>query len=270
MRITERFPWLYPVRVQQKRISRHIANILTRQRFSRKTEDSSLFPYTCKKHQSVLRRKLGDSDPLLQEKKITNLKIASSQIDGVVIKPGETFSFWKLVGKPTRKKGYIEGMLLSQGEVITGIGGGICQLANLLYWMALHTPMEVVERHHHSFDPFPDDGRVLPFGSGAGVFYNYVDLRFYNSTEQSFLIHVWLTDKHLKGAIYTDQDWPYSYHIFEENHRFYKEKDKVIRTNDIWRKVIDKRTGQCIKKEFLIHNCAEVKYQVPEAYLSRS
>ena len=50
------------------------------------------------------------------------------------------------------------------GEVKTSIGGGICQLANLLYWMALHTPLEVIERHHHSFDPFPDSGRTLPFG----------------------------------------------------------------------------------------------------------
>lgn len=135
-------------------------------------------PFTCKKHQSLLRRKLGNSNPQLQENKITNLKIATSKIDGVIIKPGETFSFWKLVGRTTKSKGYIEGMQLKMREVKTGIGGGICQLANLLYWMALHTPLTVVERHHHSFDPFPDSGRTLPFGSGASVFYNYVDLRF--------------------------------------------------------------------------------------------
>jgi vancomycin resistance protein VanW len=42
--------------------------------------------------------------------------------------------------------------------------------------MAIHSPLVVVERSNHSFDPFPDDGRGLPFGSGAEIFYNYIDL----------------------------------------------------------------------------------------------
>ena len=50
------------------------------------------------------------------------------------------------------------------------MGGGLCQLANLLYWMALHTPLAVVERHHHSFDPFPDENRTLPSGRAAVSF----------------------------------------------------------------------------------------------------
>ena len=91
-------------------------------------------------------------------------------------------------------------------------GGGICQLANLLYWMTLHTPLVVTERHHHSFDPFPDSGRTLPFGSGASVYYNYVDLRMYNPTSHSFQIKVWLTDKHLKGAIFSNEEMP-PYHL---------------------------------------------------------
>lgn len=170
MRLTEIHPILYNLRISQKRFFRSILNMKERSRFSKNISRDS-YPFTCKKHQSLLRRKLGNSDPQLQENKITNLKLAASKLDGILINPGETFSFWELVGKASRKKGYIEGMLLSMGEVKTGIGGGICQLANLLYWMALHTPLEVVERHHHSFDPFPDEGRVLPFGSGASVFY---------------------------------------------------------------------------------------------------
>ncbi|MBW9234658.1 VanW family protein, partial [Leptospira santarosai] len=132
---------------------------------------------------------------------------------------------------------------LSMGEVKTGVGGGICQLANLLYWMVLHTPLEVVERHHHSFDPFPDEGRVLPFGSGASVFYNYIDLRFMNPTNQPFQIKVWITNKHLKGTITTNKEWGLSYHIKEKNHRFIKQNGKNYRENEIWRMIVDKRTG---------------------------
>jgi vancomycin resistance protein VanW len=207
---------------------------------------------------------LGTLDPALQEGKIINLQIAHQTIDGILIKPHETFSFWKLLGQTTSEKGYVEGLQLSRGEVKTGIGGGLCQLANLLYWLALHTPLEVVERHHHSFDPFPDDRRVLPFGSGASVFYNYVDLRFYNPTEITFQIRVWLTEDHLKGAIYTNQEWIYTYHIVEKNHRFLQQNGKNYRENEIWRKIFNRNNGDFLKEEMVIKNFSEVKYAFTE------
>uniref|UniRef100_A0ABW6K6R9 VanW family protein n=1 Tax=Cytobacillus spartinae TaxID=3299023 RepID=A0ABW6K6R9_9BACI len=267
MRISEIHPFFYHLRINQKRLFRFLRNRMLNTRYSKKIEKSP-YPFTCKKHQSLLRRKLGNSDPQLQENKITNLDLAASKIDGIIIKPGEVFSFWNLVGKTTKRKGYIEGMQLSMGEVKTGVGGGICQLANLLYWMALHTPLEVVERHHHSFDPFPDEGRVLPFGSGASVFYNYIDLQFKNSTDQPFQIKVWLTGKHLKGAIFTNKEWAYSYHIDERNHRFIKNDGKTFRENEIWRKVVDKKTGNYIGETLLIKNFSEVKYEVSDKDIS--
>lgn len=263
MRLSEIHPIFYSLRINQKRLFRSIRNMTEKMRFSKDVSLDS-FTFTCKKHQSLLKRKLGDSDPQLQENKITNLKLAASKIDGIIIHPGETFSFWKLVGKTTKKKGYIEGMLLSRGEVKKGVGDGICQLANLLYWMVLHTPLEVTERHHHSFDPFPDEGRVLPFGSGASVFYNYVDLRFKNPTNQPFQIRIWITNKHLKGAIYTDKEWKLSYHIQEKNHNFIKQGGKTYRKNEIWRIAVDKKTGNYLDEALIIKNFSEVKYGVSE------
>jgi len=256
-------PFFYHARIAQLRFSRTLRDWFSDTLFSRKRQAAQL-PYICKKHQSLLRRRLGSTDPQLQENKIVNLKLATAQLDGIVIHPGETFSFWKLVGKTTAKKGYIEGLLLSQGEVVTGVGGGICQLANLLFWMALHTPLQVVERHHHQFDPFPDNQRVLPFGSGASVFYNYVDLRFTNPTDRAFQIRVWVTDKHLKGGIFTDQEWHLSYHIEERNHSFLHMDGKNYRRNEIWRIAIDKRTGNKRSEECMIRNFSEVKYSMQD------
>lgn len=130
--------------------------------------------------------------------------------------------------------------------------------------MTLHTALVVTERHHHSFDPFPDSGRTLPFGSGASVFYNYIDLQFYNPTTKCFQIKVWVTDKHLKGGIFCNEKIPYSYHIEERNHQFLKQNEKKYRQNEIWRKTIDKKTGQIIKEELLIKNFSEVKYPIPD------
>ena len=260
-RFSEIHPIVYQTRVWQKRVFRQIADLPRMGRFASDLESEDL-PFTCKKHQSLLRRRLGNSDPQLQENKVENLKIACPTIDGILIKPGQTFSFWRQLGEATAEKGYCEGMQLSRGEVVRGVGGGLCQLANLLYWMALHTPLEIVERHHHSFDPFPDEHRVLPFGSVAGVFFNYIDLRFFNPTDLTFQIRSWLTGEHLKGAIYSDREIPYSYHVFEKNHRFLSENGSNFRENEVWREIIDRRTGNQVAEEMLVKNHAEVKYEL--------
>lgn len=266
MNLSRIHPLFYHARIEQFRLQRTLQNLLISRKFARERAETSL-PYTVKKHQSLLRRKLGDTDPQLQENKIVNLRIAIKQIDGILIKPGEILSFWQLVGRTTRRKGYVEGMLLSRGEVRTGIGGGICQLANLLYWMALHSPLQVIERHHHSFDPFPDHNRTLPFGSGASVFYNYVDLRFLNPTDLTFQFRVWMTDRHLKGGIYSDRLTDYTYHVKETDHRFLEIDGKTCRENKLWRTVIDRRTGRQVGLEFIMHNFAEVKYRLDPAVL---
>ena len=260
-RLSEIHPIFYKTRILQKRLSRKLVDLPKLGRFASEISTENL-PFTCKKHQSLLRRRLGNADPQLQENKVENLKLACPTINGILIKPGQTFSFWRSIGEATAEKGYFEGMQLTRGEVVRGIGGGLCQLANLLYWMALHTPLEIAERHHHSFDPFPDENRVLPFGSGAGVFYNYIDLRFFNPTEITFQIKLWLTEEHLKGAIYSDTETQYSYHVIEKDHRFLTENGKNFRGNEIWREVIDRRTGNRVAEELIVKNFAEVKYEL--------
>ena len=260
-RLSEIHPIVYKTRVGQKRLFRRLDDLSRVKRFAAEQIATDL-PFNCKKHQSLLRRRLGDSDPILQENKVANLKIACPTIDGILIKPSQTFSFWRQVGEATEDKGYCEGMQLSKGEVVRGVGGGLCQLANLLYWMALHTPLEIAERHHHSFDPFPDENRVLPFGSGAGVFYNYIDLRFYNPTDITFQIKLWLTEQYLKGAILSDPETRCSYHVFEKDHRFLQENGKTYRENEIWRDVIDRRTGNKLTEELIVKNYSEVKYDI--------
>lgn len=99
--------------------------------------------YVIFSHKTPLLRKLRDVDMQYQYNKITNLKLAVGKIDSIIIKPGETFSYWKLIGKTTARKGYVPGMVLHYGNYTKGIGGGLCQLSNLIYWMTLHTPLTI-------------------------------------------------------------------------------------------------------------------------------
>ncbi len=123
-------------------------------------------------HKTPLYRRLRNVDMWLQENKVTNLKLASEKLNGLTLKSGETFSFWRMVGNPTKGKGFLEGMVLTNGSFTAGVGGGLCQLSNLIYWMALHTPLTITERWRHTHDVFPDANRTQPFGSGATVVYN--------------------------------------------------------------------------------------------------
>ena len=83
-------------------------------------------------HSTPLLRQLRGEEMALQRNKVTNLRLALSRLDGLTLAPGETLSFWRAVGKPTRRKGYVEGMLLRNGRVAAGIGGGLCQMTTLM------------------------------------------------------------------------------------------------------------------------------------------
>lgn len=264
--ISQIHPAFYFFSVWYRRTQRYFVWIFGPQKFSKYRTKGKL-PYRVKKHQSVLIRKLGDSNLQLQYNKVTNLRLAINKIDGIIINPGETFSFCKLVGLPTRKKGYLPGMELSMGEAKEGIGGGLCQIANLLHWLVIHSPLTVIERNHHSFDPFPDDGRVLPFGSGATVFYNYRDFQFENNTKYTFQIKLWMSEKCLEGELRVSEELEYAYHVYEKNHRFLKAEGEFYRENEIWRNKIDKyKSGEVLETELIVKNYAKVKY-VPESYI---
>ncbi len=263
--LSQRHPIFYFISVWEKRIRRQILWRIDSKKYT-KAQSKEKLPFRVKKHQSKLLKKLGDTDMVLQYNKIDNLKIVVEKVNGTIIKPGETFSFCKTVGLPTKKKGFKLGMELSFGEAKAGIGGGICQSSNLMHWLALHSPLTINERHHHSFDPFPDDGRVLPYASGATVFYNYLDFQLTNNTQWTFQINLWLTDKLLEGEIRVCEELDFAYHVKERNHRFIKRGDEFFRTNEIWRNKIAKfKSGKLIETEMVFKNFGRVKY-VPEQY----
>lgn len=260
-RITERFPLLYPAAVEAHRLKRRLQWV--RSGIDWATERSDQLPVRVKQHKSLLLRTLGASEMWMQHNKVTNLKIAAAAVDGLIIKPGEEFSFCRTVGKATRRKGYLDGMLLDNGEAKAGLGGGICQLANLLHWMVLHSPMVVTERSEHSYDPFPDNGRVLPWGVGCAVYYNYVDLRFRNDTDATLQLRTTVGERYLEGEIRSDRALPQSYKVYATDERFEPHHGQWFRRNRIHRDLIDRRTGNRVGTELVKINCALVRYLPP-------
>ncbi|MCL1797642.1 MAG: VanW family protein [Eggerthellaceae bacterium] len=221
---------------------------------------TEILPFECFCHKTPLLRKLKDVDMYLQYNKIENLKIAVPKINNMTIKPGETFSYWKAIGKSTKRKGYLKGLVLQNGTFTAGIGGGLCQLSNLIYWLTIHTPLTVTERHRHGYDVFPDSNRTQPFGSGATCFYNYGDLMIANNTEQTFQLVVEITETDLKGAWLTDKPPQYTYEVYEREHFMQAEFwGGYTRHNLLYRKKYDLE-GTVIDDEYIVENHAIMTY----------
>lgn len=217
-------------------------------------------PFLTFQHQTPLLRKLKDVDMQYQYNKITNLRLAAARIDGLVIHPGETFSYWRLIGKPTKGKGYLPGMILVYGTVQSGTGGGLCQLSNLLYWMALHSPLTVTERHRHGYDVFPDSKRTQPFGCGATCYYPHGDLMLRNDTDRYFQICVKVGEECLEGRLLSSQPEELRYVIVERDAEMRGEYwGGYSRHNKLYRRVFDS-DGELLYEELVAVNDALMMY----------
>jgi vancomycin resistance protein VanW len=213
-------------------------------------------------HRTPLLRALKNVDMRLQHNKVSSLAVAASCIDGVVLRPGEVFSFWRLVGRPRASRGFKPGLVLSNGSIGEGMGGGLCQMTNLIYWMTLHTPLTVSERWRHGFDVFPDDNRSQPFASGATCAYNYVDLQVSNSTPDTFQLRLWLDDSHLNGAWRASAEPLHRYEVFERDHAIRPEWwGGYSRHNSLWRRLTAVADGSERGEEFITENHAIMMYE---------
>ncbi|MBR4389124.1 MAG: VanW family protein, partial [Prevotella sp.] len=171
-------------------------------------------------------------------------------------------SFWRLVGKTSKRHGFSEGRVIINGKLVSGVGGGLCNLANTLNLLILHSPMTITEIHHHSDALAPDPGGVrIPYAAGTSVNYNFVDYRFRNDTPQPVQLCTWCDGDDLHAELRTTEVFPYTYRLVEEGHHFHQEENgKFYRISKIYRETIDRTTGEVVKKELEWNNHSEVMF----------
>ena len=133
-------------------------------------------------------------------------------------------------------------------------------MANMIHWLVLNSPLEVTELHHHSDALFPDERRRVPFGTGTSIWYNNVDYRFKNTTDQDVQILVWVENGEVCGELRSMRAFSCRYKLIEENHHFQKEGDKYFRVSQVYRIVIDRLTNEELYKELILDNHSEVLY----------
>lgn len=262
-RITELFPWLLPLRKKQRLLCFYTGMSLDRNHYSSQQLET-LLPYQLFETSCPMYNSETGFDMVYQENKVFNLKLAAKTLDRIIIRPGETFSFWKLVRYADKHTPYKDGLVVSNGKLQTLPGGGLCQMSNLLFWLFLHTPLTIVERHGHRMKDFPEPPSDAPIGVDATVSEGWLDLKVKNETDHTFQIVISFDEKNIKGCVLTDIEPTFDFHITNGKPLYYRKNGRIFEEVDIIQSLVTLSGKECVSSKLLYRNCCEIGYQLPE------
>ena len=168
----------------------------------------------------------------------TNLRLAANKVNGTVLMPGETFSYNTVVGERTIAAGYKEAPIYVSGQVVDGLGGGICQISSTIYNAVVYANLDIVERSNHQFVP-----SYVTASRDATVVYGSLDFKFKNNRNYPIKILVTVSNGVADCKIYglkQDNDYDVQISSYETGRTataIYSEAYKILKKNG---QVVDK------------------------------
>lgn len=133
--------------------------------------------------------------------KLANIGLGAARLDGAVVAPGETLSFWTLVGRPVAASGFAVGRSIRGSAVAGETGGGLCQVSGILYEAGLRAGLVVAERHPHSRDLYMEEERFTPLGLDATVVWPNKDVRLFNPHAVPVQVGLVVRDRVLAASV---------------------------------------------------------------------
>ena len=233
--------------------------------YSRTTAED-LFPFAGFSTKSLLINQNSGYDIQYQYNKVFNLKLASSRLNHLVIEPGETFSFYQAIRGADREQPYKDGLHLENGKIVAGYAGGLCQLSSMLYWLFLHTPLTVTERHGHGKEDFPPTTESLPAGTDATVSEGWLDLKVKNQTAVRWQLVIDFDKEYMYGEIRCDKPASEEYEIYNTDVSYYKKNNRIYQTAVVHRRTRNLNTDS-FSSRVLYKNVCEIGYPIPESRL---
>ena len=261
-RLTEAFPWLLPLRQYQRKLFFYTGMRLSRNIYTR-TQQKKQLPYEIFKSRAMMIYTHSGYDIQYQYNKVHNLKLAAAKVDGIVIKPGECFSLCYAIKDADKDEPYLEGLSLSNGKTTGEYGGGLCQLSNLLYWVFLHTPLTVTERHGHGTESIPPAYPNELAGIDATIAEGWLDLKVKNDTCHAFQISVTFEGDDIIGAVRSESEKCYDYKVYNTSCDYIRKGGVLYQEADVARKKRSCFTG-CESEEILYHNHCVIGYPLPQ------
>lgn len=132
-----------------------------------------------------------------QKARTSNVRLAAQKINGTILNPGEEFSYNDTVGPRTYATGFLDAKVFASGEVVDGVGGGICQTSTTLYMAVLRADLKVSQRRNHTFAV-----TYAPLSQDATVAYGVVDFKFVNDTDYPLRIAAEQSGSHVTVELY--------------------------------------------------------------------
>jgi len=201
----------------------------------------------------------------------TNLALACAAINGLVLMPGETFSYNDTLGERTAAKGYKAAPSYEGGLTVDTLGGGICQVSSTLYYCTLFADLETVRRYNHGYV-----SDYIDPGMDATVTWGGADFKFRNNTANPIRIEAWRADGYVNVVIYGTDDRDYyvkmDYEVIStkgydtvyqemtaDNEQGYKDGDTIVTpyrgmTAKAYKEKYSKATNELISREEESHN----------------
>ncbi|MDH4211735.1 MAG: VanW family protein [candidate division WOR-3 bacterium] len=157
----------------------------------------------------------------LNENRISNMERSCGIIDGILLHPREVFSVQKVIGEPTKERGFKEGPNIVGGQLSCSVGGGLCQISTALFNVALLANVQILQKHNHSADIWGEN-RFIDLGKDATYVYAQRDLKFKNDHPADIAVRMSVdrNDLLLNCQIYSPRELPYKVEI---KHRVLKE-----------------------------------------------
>ncbi|KAF1086595.1 Vancomycin B-type resistance protein VanW [Sporotomaculum syntrophicum] len=135
-----------------------------------------------------------------QEGRTYNIKVAAAALDGLLLAPGDDFSFNQVVGPRSSEAGYKSANVIVNNEFVQGLGGGVCQVSSTLYNAVLLANLQILERSNHTLPV-----SYVPIGQDATVSYGAIDFRFANNQENYIYITSLVEGNTITFKIYGNQ-----------------------------------------------------------------
>ncbi len=262
-RLTQRFPWLVPLRRRQRVFCFYWGMRLDGRRYAAVRSGEELPRRVFEANSPLYNRETG-WDMRYQENKVHNLKLAAAVLDGMLIRPGETFSFCRAIRRADHRVPYKDGLTVVDGKLTAAPGGGLCQLSNLLFWLFLHAPLTVVERHGHGTRDFPDPDGGMPLGVDATISEGWLDLKVKNETADTFQLRLSFDPEHLTGRLLSSAEPEAVYRVVNGAVTYCRRDGAVYEEAEVVREKIPAGGDEAAESQLLYRNVCRIGYPLPE------
>lgn len=200
----------YEIRLHVRLARRRFADLRSRPRFAHAKRDPRQFAHTWSTYERPLIDYPGQDD--WSRGKRQNFALMAETANGLVLRPGEVFSAWRVAGRPTEQRGYLPGAALKNGEFVSDIGGGVCLFSTVVYNLALLGGLEILERHAHSQDSY-GERRYFELARDSSIEYGYLDLRFRNPHDVPVVLSVTIEAHRVVGEVRSNAACPFAVEI---------------------------------------------------------